>query len=186
MCVGARERFVHERRVIDHLAAARAGIGGDDQDGRGVVDARRQTRRRKAAEHDRMDRAEPRAGEHREQGFGDHRQIDQDALAFMHAERAHHRGHAVHFGVQFGVGVAPLDARFRRYIHQRILLSARGEMAVDRVVAEIGLAADEPARKRRIASVEHLIERRFPVDAPRLFAPRTIPALRSNGGELSR
>ncbi len=118
-----------------------------------------------------MDRAKPRAREHREQGFGDHRQVDQDALALGHAKRAHHSGHAVHFGVQFGVGVAPLDARFRRYIHQRVLLSARGEVAVNGVVAEIGLAADEPARERRIAAIEHVLERRFPMDAPRLFTP---------------
>src|SRR5471030_859505 len=168
---GARQRFIHERCVIDHLARTRTGVGGNDQHGRGVINARRQAWRGEPAEYDRMDCAEPRAGQHREQGFGDHRQIDQDTLALANAERAHDGGHAIHFGVQLGIGVAPLDARFRRYIHQRVLLSTRGKMPVDSVVAKIGLAADKPSRKRWIAAIKHLLERRFPMDAPRLFAP---------------
>ncbi len=81
----ARERFVYQRRVVDHFAAAGAGIGGDDQRGFGIVDAGRQVGRREAAEHDRVNRAEPRACQHGEQRLGDHRQIEQHDVAALHA-----------------------------------------------------------------------------------------------------
>lgn len=45
----ARQRFVDERRAVDHLAAARTGIGRDDEHGLGVVDARREIGRRESA-----------------------------------------------------------------------------------------------------------------------------------------
>ena len=48
---------------------------------------------------DRVDRAEPRAGEHCEERFGDHRQIEQHDVAALHAKRAHHCGHPVDFGI---------------------------------------------------------------------------------------
>jgi hypothetical protein len=47
-------------------------------------------------------------------------------------------------------------------------------MAVHRVVAEVGLAADEPARKWRLRIVEHLPERALPVHEPRFFVPESV------------
>ena len=41
---------------------------------------------REAAEHDRMDRADARAGEHREQRLGHHRHVEDDAVALGDAE----------------------------------------------------------------------------------------------------
>src|SRR5438477_11903458 len=50
-------------------------------------------------------------------------------------------------------------------------------MAVDRVVAEVGLAADEPARERRPRIVEHLLAGAMPVDQLRLLGPETFTVL---------
>src|SRR5437762_13888369 len=44
-------------------------------------------------------------------------------------------------------------------------------MAIDGVMAQVGAAADEPARKRRPAVIEHLRKRRLPFDQRRPFAP---------------
>ncbi|MGF6800529.1 hypothetical protein OKW48_003961 [Paraburkholderia youngii] len=118
-----------------------------------------------------MDRAEPRAGEHREQRLGDHRQIDQHDVAALRAQRTHDRGHAVDFGVQLGVSVLALDAGFGRYVDQRVLLCALGQMAVDRVMTEVRAAADEPAREWRLRAVEHSAEWRVPVNTLGFFAP---------------
>ena len=74
--------------------------------GRRVVDARGEARRGEAAEHHRVDRADARAGEHREHRLGDHRHVDQHAVALAHALRLEHRGEAVHLGVQLAVRVA--------------------------------------------------------------------------------
>jgi hypothetical protein len=61
--------------------------------------------------------------------------------------------------MQFGEAVALLDAGFGGNEDQRRLLAALGQMPVDGVVAQVGGAADEPARERRVAGVEDLRRR---------------------------
>jgi hypothetical protein len=51
-----------------------------------------------------MDRADPRAGQHRIGGLGDHRQVEDDAVAFPHAQLLQDVGHAADLGVQLLVG----------------------------------------------------------------------------------
>jgi hypothetical protein len=80
------DALVEQLLVGDRLARARAGIRRHDQLGPGIVDARGQAVRREAAEHDRMDRADARAGQHGEDRFGDHRHVDQHAVAAAHAQ----------------------------------------------------------------------------------------------------
>ena len=91
-------------------------------------------------------------------------------------------GAAVHFRVQLAIGVGALLPGLGGDVDERLLIAARREMAVDRVVAEVGVPADEPARERRPAVVEHLLERLVPVDELRLLRARTLRALRSSGG----
>ena len=106
-----------------------------------------------AAEHDRVDRADAHRRQHREDRLRDHRHVDQYAVARSTPERDQRRG-AVHFARQFGKGVTRSLFGLGRDEDQRRLIGARGEMAVDGVVAEVGAAADEPARERRSAIVE--------------------------------
>ena len=47
-------------------------------------------------------------------------------------------------------------------------------MTIDRVVAQVGLPADEPARERRMAVVADLVERPLPVDQRGLLAPEAV------------
>ena len=65
---------------------------------------------------------------------------------------------AVHFRVKFAVGEASASVDLGGDVDQRLLAAAGGQVPVQRVVAEIGLAADEPARERRPRVVEHLRE----------------------------
>ena len=67
-------------------------------------------------------------------------------------------------------------AGFSRNVDQRPLIAAHGEMAVDRVVAEIGEAADKPFREWRPAVVEHRLERLVPVHELRLLGPELLAA----------
>ena len=67
----------------------------------------------------------------------------------------------------FGVG-------FGRHADQRRLIASLRQMAVDGVVAQVGLAAHEPARKRRLAVIADLVERSMPVDQRGLFGPEAI------------
>src|SRR5882724_324669 len=50
-------------------------------------------------------------------------------------------------------------------------------MPVDRVMAEIGLAADEPTREGRLRVVEHLSVGPVPVNELRLLAPEALAVL---------
>ena len=57
---------------------------------------------------------------------------------------------------------------------QRGLVAARGYVAVNRVVAEVGGAADEPFGERRVGEIADLREGRLPIDQLRLFRPKSV------------
>jgi hypothetical protein len=105
--------------------------------------------RGKPAEHHRMHRADPRAGQHRLQRLGDHRHVDDDAVALFHAlgtQRPGQRGDAV---LQLGEGDLVGDPGDRAVMDDRELRApARRDMAVDRVPAGVDAAIGEPAAER--------------------------------------
>ena len=169
------QRLVDQRLVGNRPAAAHAGVGGEQQRRARIVDARREARRREAAEHDRMDRPDAHAGEHREYRLGDHRHVDQHAVAAAHAPRLQHRRAAVDLLVELRVGAGPRLPRLGRDVDQRRLAAASGQVTVDGVVAEVRPAAREPARERRPRIVENLGERLVPVDELRFLAPEAVP-----------
>jgi hypothetical protein len=172
--LGQLAGFVQQVLVGHGLAAAHAGVAGDDQLGLGVVDARRQGTGCEATEHHRMDGADAGTGEDGEGGFGDHRHVDQDAVTAADAERLHDRGGAHHFGLQFGEGIALFFVGLGRDVDQGAIVGTLRGMAVHGVVAEIGLAADEPLGKRRPREVTYLLRRCLPVDQCRLLGPELV------------
>ena len=74
------------------FAAARALVRRDDEFAVGVLDAAREAFGRKAAEDDRVNRADARAGEHGVRRLGNHRQVDRDAVALFDPIRLQHVG----------------------------------------------------------------------------------------------
>ena len=161
--------------LVGHrLAVAHAGIGGDHQLGLGVVDAHRQVVGGKTAKHHRVDRAQPDAGQHREQRFGDHRHVDDHPVALLQALRLHHCGEAVHFAVQVGIGVGQGFLGLGRDIDHGRLIGAFGEVTVDGVVAEVGFTTHKPLPKRRIVILQHLLWRLVPVNQLGLLTPEAI------------
>jgi hypothetical protein len=97
------DRLVHVGLERHLLAAAHALVGRDNERRRAILDAARERLRREAAEDDGMDGAHARAGEHRNRGLGDHRHVDRDAIAFLHAEPAQRIAEAADLLVQFPV-----------------------------------------------------------------------------------
>ena len=76
-----------------HLAAtAKALVRSNDNFGFGVRDTAREGVWRKAAEHDRMDRAYASASEHRVGRLGNHGQVDRDAVALLDSVTFQHVG----------------------------------------------------------------------------------------------
>ena len=130
-----------ERRAA---AAARRLVGGDDQLRAAVLDARAQRLGGEAGEDDRVHRADPRAGEHRVGGLGDHRQVDHDAVALADAERLQDVGELRDLRVQLAVADVRAGRRVVALPDDRGLLAAGREMAVDAVGRDVELAVLEP------------------------------------------
>ena len=82
----ALQRFVDVGLQRNLLAAAHAFVGRDHDARRAVLDAALERLGREAAEHDGVHRADACAREHRDRGFGNHRHVDRDAVAFLDAE----------------------------------------------------------------------------------------------------
>ena len=71
----------------------------------------------------------------------------------VRAEAEQHGGHPLYLRVQLGEAEDALLIGLGRDVDQRALRCPRGEMAIDGVMAQVGLAADEPVDERRPAVV---------------------------------
>ena len=132
--------------------------------------------RRKAAEHDRVNRPEPCAREHAEHGLRDHRHVDDDAVALPHAERRERTGEPRHPVEELRVGKRLDSAGDRAVVDERRLVgSSARHVAVERVVARVQLAAGEPAVEGRLRVVENPLRLAIPVDGTRGVRPEALP-----------
>jgi hypothetical protein len=98
LVAGQVDGGVEKRFVMDDAVGFDPAGGRDDRLRRAVVDPDGQFVRGEAAEDDGMDRAKPGAGQHRLQRLGDHRHVDDDAVALgdaLGAQRPGQRGDAV-------------------------------------------------------------------------------------------
>jgi hypothetical protein len=169
------DRLVEQRLVLDDPVWFDTARRCQHELRIAVVDAARQLLGGKAAEHDGMHRAEPGAGEHRHHRFRNHRHVDDDPVTLAHALRRDHAGDRRHAIAQLAIGEALLRAGDRRIVDQRRLLGAAAiDVAVERVVAGIELAALEPAVERRIGRIEHLVPALRPVDRLGLLGPESL------------
>ena len=102
------DRGVEHRFVVHHPGRFDAAGRRNDHDGLGVVDACGKLVRRETPEHHRMHRADPRTRQHGDDRFGNHRHVDDHAIAFAHAQCIQRTGETGSGVEQFGVGVGPL------------------------------------------------------------------------------
>src|SRR3712207_4617768 len=124
-----------------------------------------------------MDRAEPRAGEHRISRLGDHRQVDRHRVAAPDAAVAQDVRHAAHLAVQLAVGDLSGLARVVALPDDRDLVAAALEVAVDAVVGDVRGPVLEPADRdlsRTEGGVLDLGEGAEPVDAPAVLVPEAL------------
>src|SRR3546814_7216365 len=86
------------------------------------------------------------AGQHRHRGVDDHRQVDGDAVALDDAQVAQRVAELAHTRVQFAVGdVLRGRVGVVGFEHQRGLVAAGGEVAVEAVDAGVEFAVGVPA-----------------------------------------
>jgi hypothetical protein len=105
---------------------------------------------------------------------GIHRHVDEDAIALPDPVRLEDRGEPVDLVGELAERELARRVDLGRDPDERLLVRPRRQVPVDRVVAEIGLAAHEPAPERRIRVLEDLREGLVPVDELRLRGPEAV------------
>ena len=84
----------------DDLAAVESHIGRDDQSGFGIIDAAGQGRSAEAGIHDAVNDADAGTGQHGDDLFGNFRQVDRHAVAFLEAKLLQCVGAAIDLAVE--------------------------------------------------------------------------------------
>ena len=175
------QRLVHVVLQGNDVSAPKAPVGRDDEVRFGVLDAVGDGLAAESAEDDRVRRAEPRAGEDRDDRLGHHRHVDGDAVALLHAQGLQTVGKPAHVVAKLPVGDAvdrPAAARPAAlglaFPQDRRLVAAPAlHLQVEAVVGKVGLAADEPLRVRRFP-FEHPVPLFEPVQLLGHLAPEAL------------
>ena len=110
--------------------------------------------------------AEAGAGQHRDHDLGDHRHVDRDPVALLHAELGECVGGPGDLVEQVGVGdVAGVVGRLADPVDRDLVTVAGVDVAVDAVDGGVDGAADEPLREGRVGPVEDLVPLLTPLEA---------------------
>ena len=156
------------------LALAAGAVDGDQRLRLGELHALLDRLRREPAEHDVVGRPDARAGEHRHRHLGDHRQEDPDHVAGPDPALLERVRAALDVAVQVGVRDVALLALLAAPVERDAVAAAGLDVAVDAVVGDVQLAADEPLGERGVRPVEHLVPLLRPVERLRLLGPEPL------------
>ena len=171
-----------ERRIDIGLerhfpASTKTLVRGDDDLGSGVRDAACEGLGREAAKHDRMDRADARASQHRVSRLGNHGQVDRDPIAFLDALAFQHIGEKSDLTRKLGIGDMLGLRGIVAFPEDRGLVRALGQVPIDAIVSDVGDAVFEPF-DRDVVGVERRVldlgEWREPVDAFSVLGPEGL------------
>ncbi len=170
------ERLVRVGLQRHAASAAQTFIGRDNELRVAVQNPVFQAVRRKAAEHNRVNRADTRAGQHGVGRFGNHGQIEGDAIAFFDAPCLKGVRQTAHVFMQFRITYVFLFGWAVAFPDDGGLLGAQRQMTVDAVIRDVQRAVLEPADRNvvREAGVFDLRIGLDPRQALALFAPKTI------------
>ena len=146
---------------FDDLAAPPAAVGGDDELGATVIDTVLDGLGAEAAEDDGVNCADPRTGEHRDHGLGDHRQVERDPIAGPDAHVFKNMREPADVEMQLLVSDRADIAGLAFEDQRSLVFPGRAEVAVDAIFGDIQFAADKPLRMRRLP-IENLFKRLAP------------------------
>src|SRR6266566_8557842 len=120
-----------------------------------------------------MDRADPRAGQHRNRGLRDRREINDNAIAFANFVSLQHVGETADFAMQLLISESAFLARFAFPNDGSFISSRTVKMTIKTVFRKIELPADEPFRERRFP-LEYFFPRLSPNQFLRLSRPKCV------------
>ena len=140
------DRGIDQRLIGDEPRRFDPAGGEKQQLRRAIVDAGRKLARRKAAEDDRMHRADAGAGEHRDDGLRHHRHVDDDTVAGLDPLRAEDGGKSRDLGSQLRIGQRALRCGNGRIMDEGGLRAAAcRDMAVEAIMSGVAEPVGEPA-----------------------------------------
>lgn len=171
----ALDGLVDGRLERGRLAAPVAAVGGDDDAGVGVLDAGGQRVRGEAAEDHRVRGADAGAGQHRDRGLGDHRHVDGDPVALLHAQLQQGVGGLGDLVLELGVGEGAAVAGLALEVDGDAVAVAGLHVAVHAVVGDVQRAVLEPLGERRVRPVERLGRLLRPGQPAGLLGPEAEP-----------
>src|SRR5581483_5408536 len=120
-----------------------------------VDHAARQRIRGEAAEDDGVRGTDARAREHRDRQLGNHAHVDRDGRSLLHAEPLQGGRELRDLLLQLGVrDLAALVLRLAFPVIRDLVAAALLDVAVEAVVRDVELAAEEPLRVRRLPFIE--------------------------------
>jgi len=102
------------------------------------------------------------AGQHGDHNFRDARQVNGDAIALHDAQRLEHAGKLAHLAIEGMIGVGTVLAGFALPDQRQLVAPPGLGIAVQAVVDNVDLAADEPFVERFVAVIEHRVPRAIP------------------------
>ena len=160
------------------LAAPELPVGGDQDFGLGVIDAGAERGGGEPGEDHAVQDAQACAGQHRHHGFGDHRQVDRDAVAGHQTQIRQGVGGFAHLGQEIAVGQGAVVADpLALPMDGDPVAVARFDVAVHAVVGDVEFAVGEPFGKRPLRPVQHLGKRCGPRQPVGLLGPESQPVL---------
>ena len=146
---GRLQRLAHDRQVFHDAAGLESARGRHEHRRPRVGDPHGELGGGEPSEHHRVDGAEPRAGEHRDDRLRRHRQVEQDAVPAVDAELAEGARELGDPVAQLFVGVVLAGAGHRRAVAEGDEVSpARLDMTIEAVRAHVERAIGEPAPLR--------------------------------------
>ena len=170
------ERLIDSGLDGQSFRTAALSVGGDEDFGRGIADARGQTLGAEAAEHDAVDRSYAGAGKHGHGQFRHHRQVQADPVARPHPFRPEQVRKAAHLRVQFAVGQLPRGfCGVVGFPNKRHRLPPFRQVPVEAVFGDVQLPAGKPLHPRRFEfPLQHLLPRPPPNKLRSFFSPKSL------------
>ena len=110
-----------------------------------------------------MGRAQPGTGQHCDGQLGDHRQVDRNPIAGLHAQFAQGVRRPTDLGLQVAIGDRPGIARLADPVIGNLLPEAPLHVPIDAVVGDVEATAGEPLGERQVP-FQGLLEGREPGD----------------------
>ena len=146
----------------------------------GVLDAVAQRAHAEAGVHHAVDGADAGAGQHADGPLRRQGHVDDHPVPLAHAQGFQPVGEPVHLLRQPGVGVDLLGAVLAQPDERRLVAPLGGQVPVQRVVGDVGLAAHEPAEVG-ILPLENLVPPAEPVQLIGRLGPEPLGVLHGAG-----